>query len=192
MKLEGKRIGFALTGSFCTLAKVMPEIENLIKEGAEVVPIISEAVDKYDTKFGKAEDWKKQLENITGNQIINTIVSAEPIGPKALLDIVIVAPCTGNTLSKLANAITDTSVTMACKAHLRNNRPIVIAISTNDGLGSNAKNLGMLMNMKNIYMVPFEQDDPVKKTNSLVANMEMILPTVLLALQGKQIEPVLL
>lgn len=191
MELEGKKIGFALTGSFCTLDKVMPEIEKLVKEGAEVFPIISESVDKLDTKFGKAEDWKKQLVDITGKKIISSIVEAEPIGPKALFDLIVVAPCTGNTLSKLANAITDTSVTMACKAHLRNSRPVVIAISTNDGLGANAKNLGMLLNMKNIYLVPFGQDDPVKKTNSLVAKLELLQPTVLEALNGKQLQPVL-
>lgn len=191
MELEGKKIGFALTGSFCTLDKVMPEIEKLIKEGAEVFPIISESVDKLDTKFGKAEDWKKQLIDITGKKIISSIVEAEPIGPKALFDLIVVAPCTGNTLSKLANAITDTSVTMACKAHLRNSRPVVIAISTNDGLGANAKNLGLLLNMKNIYLVPFGQDDPGKKTNSLVAKLELLQPTVLEALKGKQIQPVL-
>ncbi len=191
MELEGKRIGFALTGSFCTLDKVMPEIEKLVKEGAEVFPIISESVDKLDTRFGKAEDWKKQLIDITGKKIISSIVEAEPVGPKALFDLIIVAPCTGNTLSKLANAITDTSVTMACKAHLRNNRPVVIAISTNDGLGANAKNLGLVLNMKNIYLVPFGQDDPVKKTNSLVAKLELLRPTVLEALNGKQLQPVL-
>lgn len=191
MELEGKKIGFALTGSFCTLDKVMPQIEKLVKEGAEVFPIISESVDKLDTKFGKAEDWKKQLIDITGKKIISSIVEAEPIGPKALFDLIVVAPCTGNTLSKLANAITDTSVTMACKAHLRNSRPVVIAISTNDGLGANAKNLGLILNMKNIYLVPFGQDDPVKKTNSLVAKLELLQPTVLEALNGKQIQPVL-
>lgn len=192
MTLRGKNIGFALTGSFCTLAKVMPEIEKLTKEGAEVTPIISESVDRLDTKFGKADEWKKQLTDLTGKNIISSIVEAEPIGPKALLDILVVAPCTGNTLGKLANSITDTSVTMAVKAHLRNNRPVVIAISTNDGLGANAKNIGLLMNMKNVYMVPFGQDDPKRKINSLVADMEMILPTVVDALNGKQIEPLLI
>ena len=191
MQLDGLRIGFALTGSFCTLGNVIPEIEKIVAEGADVYPIISEAVDKFDTRFGKAEEWKSKLRDITGKEVISTIVQAEPIGPKAMLDILVVAPCTGNTVSKLANAITDTSVTMACKAHIRNQRPLVLAISTNDGLGINAKNIGMLMNMKNIYIVPFGQDDPVKKCNSLMAKTELIIPTILEALKGKQIEPVL-
>lgn len=192
MQLKGVRIGFALTGSFCTFDKVIPEIENLIREGADVYPVISEAVDRFDTRFGRAQDWKFKLEGITGRGIISSIVDAEPIGPRALLDIIVVAPCTGNTAAKIANAVTDTSVTMAVKAHLRNKRPVVLAISTNDGLGANAKNLGMLLNMKNVYFVPYGQDDPVKKCNSLVARFELILPTVIEALQGKQIQPLLL
>lgn len=191
MLLDGIKIGVALTGSFCTIAKVLLEIEKLVGEGAEVYPIISEVVDKFDTRFGCATDWKLKLKNITGKDLISTIVEAEPIGPKALLDILVVAPCTGNSLSKIANAVTDTSVTMACKAHLRNQKPVVIAISTNDGLSNNAKNLGLLLNMKNVYMVPFGQDDPMKKCSSLVAKMELILPTVLEAMKGKQIQPLL-
>jgi len=192
MQLEGIKVGFALTGSFCTFAKVFPEIEKLVREGADVFPIISESVDRLDTKFGKAEDFKSRLKNITGKSIIKTIVEAEPIGPQSFLDIIIVAPCTGNTLGKVSNAITDTPVTMAVKAHLRNGKPVVIAISTNDGLGANAKNLGMLLNMKNIYFVPFGQDDPVKKANSLVAKFELILPAIQEALKGKQMQPVLI
>mgnify|MGYP005842181709 CR=1 FL=1 len=191
MLLEGVRIGIALTGSFCTFAKVIPEIEKLVGEGADVYPIVSEAVDQFDTRFGSAQEWRIRLEGTTSKKVISNIVDAEPIGPKALLDIVVVAPCTGNTLGKLANGITDSSVTLACKAHLRNQRPVVIGISTNDGLGANAKNLGLLLNTKNIYFVPFGQDDPVKKCNSLVAKFEMILPTVQEALKGKQIQPVL-
>ncbi len=191
MQLDGLKVGFALTGSFCTLEKVIPEIERIVKEGADVYPIISEAVDKFDTRFGEAEKWKSRLKDITGREAICSIIQAEPIGPKAMLDILVVAPCTGNTISKLANAITDTSVTMACKAHLRNQKPLVLAISTNDGLGMNAKNIGMLMNMKNIYMVPFEQDDPIKKCNSLMAKNELIIPTILESLKGKQIQPIL-
>jgi dipicolinate synthase subunit B len=192
MLLNGIKVGIALTGSFCTIGKVIPEIEKLVLEGADVYPAISEVVDKFDTRFGKAEDWKGKLKNITGKDIISSIVEAEPIGPKAFLDVLVVAPCTGNTLSKIANAVTDTTVTMACKAHLRNQKALVIGISTNDGLSANAKNLGLLLNMRNIYFVPFGQDDPVKKCNSLVADMEKLIPTIKLALEGIQIQPVLL
>lgn len=139
MLLEGVKVGFALTGSFCTFSKIIPEVEKLMGEGAEVFPIISESVEKYDTRFGTATDWKSKLKVITGKEIISTIVGAEPIGPKGYLDVLVVAPCTGNTLAKIANAITDTPVTMACKAHMRNQKPLIIAISTNDGLGANAK-----------------------------------------------------
>ena len=191
MLLEGIKVGFALTGSFCTLGKVLPEIENMVQEGAEVFPIVSEVVDKFDTRFGTAEEWKDKLRKITGKDLINTIITAEPIGPKAIFDVLVVAPCTGNTLSKMANAITDSTVTMACKAHLRNQKPLVLAISTNDGLSNNAKNLGVLLNMKNVYMVPFGQDDPVKKCNSLMADVEKIIPAVLEALRGKQLQPIL-
>jgi dipicolinate synthase subunit B len=191
MLLEGKRIGFALTGSFCTFDIVIPQIEKLTAEGAEVYPIFSEAAASYDTRFGRAEGFKTRVEGICGKNIISNIVDAEPIGPKGFLDIVVVAPCTGNTLAKIANAITDTPVTMAVKAHLRNQKPVLIAVSTNDGLGANAKNLGILLNTKNIFFVPFGQDDPIKKCNSLVAKFEMILPAVVEALQGKQIQPML-
>lgn len=192
MLLKDIKIGVALTGSFCTIGKVMLEIQKLVLEGGEVFPIISEVVDKFDTRFGKADDWKTRLKDLTGKDVISTIVGAEPIGPKGLLDILIVAPCTGNTLSKIANAVTDTSVTMACKAHLRNQKPLVIAISTNDGLSNNARNLGSLLNMKNVYMVPFGQDDPMKKCSSLVSEMDMIIPTILEALKGRQIQPLLM
>ena len=192
MLLEGKKIGFALTGSFCTLEKIMIEVERLVKEGAEVFPIISDSVDKMDTRFGKAEAWKIKLKSITNKNVVSTIVDAEPIGPTGFLDVIVVAPCTGNTLSKLANAVTDNAVTMACKAHLRNLKPIVIAISTNDGLATNAKNLGMLLNTKYIYMVPFGQDDPIKKANSLIAKNELIIPTILEAFKGKQLQPMLI
>lgn len=192
MLLSGCKIGFVLTGSFCTFSKVVPEIEKLVNEGAEVYPVLSDSVNKSDTRFGKAEDLRQKLKTITGKDIISSITEAEPIGPKAFLDVLIVAPCTGNTISKLANAITDTPATMACKAHLRNGRPLILAISTNDGLGMNAKNIGMLLNMKNIYLVPFGQDDAIKKPNSLVADMKLILPTIQEALKGKQIQPVLI
>ncbi len=192
MLLEGVRIGYAITGSFCTFAKIIPQIEKLVSEGADVLPIVSESVNEYDTRFGKAEDFKNKLQTITGKIPISTIVEAEPIGPKALLDVLVIAPCTGNTISKIANAITDGPVTMACKAHLRNMKPVVIAVSTNDGLGANAKNIGALLNMKNIFMVPFGQDDPDKKCTSLVADFDLILPSILEAIQNKQIQPILI
>jgi dipicolinate synthase subunit B len=192
MLLEGIKVGFAMTGSFCTFAKTLPQIENLVKEGAEVFPIISLSVNEFDTRFGKADDLTMKLKQITGKEPINTIVGAEPIGPKSLLDILVIAPCTGNTISKIANAITDGPVTMACKAHLRNMKPVVIAVSTNDGLSANAKNIGALLNMKHMFMVPFGQDDPVKKCTSLVADFEMLVPAVVEALSEKQIQPVLI
>ncbi|HOQ00666.1 MAG TPA: dipicolinate synthase subunit B [Acetivibrio clariflavus] len=192
MKLDGVKIGFALTGSFCTIGKVIPEIEKLISAGAEVIPVISNSVDKFDTRFGTAKDLRLKLEGITGKKIIDSIVDAEPFGPKSLVDLVVVAPCTGNTLAKIAMGITDTPVTMACKAHLRNQKPLVIAISTNDGLGANAKNIGLLLNTKNVYMVPFGQDGPDTKPNSLVADEKLIIPTIENALKGKQIQPILI
>lgn len=192
MKLDGLTIGFAVTGSFCTLQRVIPEMANLVKEGANVVPIVSENTKSFDTRFGKAKDFIAQIEDITKKKIICDICRAEPIGPKKMLDALIIAPCTGNTLGKIANGITDTCVTLAAKAHLRNQRPLVIAISTNDGLGLNAKNVGLLLNTKNIYLVPFRQDDPLKKHNSLIAKMELIVPTVEKALEGQQLQPVLL
>lgn len=191
MILKGAKIGWALTGSSCNFENVFPEIEKLANKGADLYPIVSEAVNSFDTRFGTAEVWKNKLKNITGKELITNIVDAEPIGPKLNLDILIVAPCTGNTLAKLAHAITDTSVTMACKAQLRNQRPLVLAIATNDGLRGNAKNIGLLLNMKNIYFVPFGQDNPIKKPNSLVAKFMEIEPTLKEALLKKQIQPVL-
>lgn len=191
MKLKGINVGFAMTGSYCTFSSVIPQIENLVAEDAVVYPIMSENASKTDTRFGKAEDFKNRIEEITGKPIISTIFAAEPIGPKNILDIMVIAPCTGNTISKLANGITDTAVTMAAKANLRNENPLVIAVSTNDGLGASAKNIGLLLNSKNVYFVPFTQDDPEKKHNSLVAKMELIIPTLELALEKTQIQPVL-
>jgi len=191
MKLDGKTIGFALTGSFCTFSKVFPQIETLVGQGARVVPIMSEISYTTDTRFGKAEEHIKRFEKITGEKVIATVWDAEPIGPKKLLDALVVAPCTGNSLAKLAMGIADSSVTMAVKSHLRNKRPVVIAPSTNDGLGNNAKNIGYLSNMKNIYIVPFGQDDFLVKENSLISDMEQILPTVCAALEGKQYQPML-
>ena len=192
MNLSGKNIGFAMTGSFCTFAKVFEELENLQKTGANFIPIMSKNAQSIDTRFGKARDFIEKLEHITGNKPIQTIAEAEPIGPKKLLDALVVAPCTGNTLAKLANGITDTTVTMAAKSTIRNKRPVVLAVSTNDGLGSSAKNIGMLLNMKQIYFVPFSQDDPVHKNNSLVADMSKIEESLQTALDGVQIQPILL
>lgn len=191
MELKGVKIGFCITGSFCTFSEVIPQIRKLVEEGAEVFPIFSYSVDTMDTRFFAAKDFKKIVEDITGKSVINTITGAEPIGPKKMLDIVVIAPCTGNTLAKLAMGITDTPVTMATKAHLRNLRPVVIAVSTNDGLGNNGKNIALLMNTKNIYFVPFRQDNPVEKENSIVADMDKIYSTILYALKGQQIQPVL-
>lgn len=191
MNLQGKNIGFALTGSHCTLDEITEPMRTLVDNGAEVIPIISQTVYETDTRFGKADDWAEQIMSITGRTPISTIVEAEPIGPKKILDVLVIAPCTGNTLAKLANGITDGAVLMAAKAQLRNEKPLVIAISTNDGLGFNAKNVGTLINAPNIYMVPFGQDSPHDKSRSLVAKMEFIPETVHHALQRKQIQPMI-
>lgn len=191
MSLRGKKIGFAITGSPCNFSKVFPEIEKLAKEGADIYPILSEAAATFDTRFGKADEWKEKFKNIAGKELIETIVEAEPVGPELNLDILVVVPCTGNTAGKLANGITDTPVTMAVKAHLRNNKPVVLAIATNDGLGASAKNIGLLINMKNIYFVPFGQDNPEWKPKSLVAKFHELKSTIEEALVGNQIQPVL-
>lgn len=192
MNLHGVKIGFALTGSHCTIGEVLPQIEKLIKAGTQVFPIISPAVNNVSTRFGEAKDIKERLKKITGNRIIKSIVDAEPIGPQKMFDIIVIAPCTGNTLAKLANGITDTPVLMSAKAQLRNQRPVVLAISTNDGLGLNAKNLGLLLATKNIFIVPFGQDDPLQKPTSLVSRLDLLLPTIEKALKREQIQPILL
>lgn len=187
-----KRVGFALTGSYCTFAEVVPQIEAIRASGAELLPIISEGVAYADTKFGEAKMWRERiLAAASASRIVETIIQAEPIGPGKLLDLLIVAPCTGNTIAKIANAITDSAVTMAVKAHLRNQRPVLIAVSTNDGLGLNASNIGKLISSKHIFLVPFGQDNPVAKPSSLVAHMELIPEAARLALQGIQIQPLL-
>ena len=191
MCLKGIRVGFALTGSHCCLEAVIPQLRNLINEGADIFPIISQAIDTTDTRYGSSDKWKKQLKDITGRDAMTTMVETEPIGPQKLLDVLVVAPCTGNTLAKLANGITDTAVLFSVKAHLRNQLPVVLAISTNDGLSMNAKNIGLLLNIKNLYMVPFGQDNPVDKPNSLMAKWELIPETILSALNGKQYQPIL-
>jgi dipicolinate synthase subunit B len=190
--MKGKRIGFALTASYCTFAAVMPELLRLREGGAEIVPIMSETAAHTDTRFGRAQMWRSQVLAASGApEIIDTITAAEPIGPGKLLDLVIVAPCTGNTLAKIAGGITDSSVTMAVKAHLRNLRPVLIAISTNDGLGQNAINLARLQSTKHIFLVPYGQDNPEVKPNSLVAAMELIPKAAEMALAGVQLQPVL-
>lgn len=189
---KDKTVGFALSGSHCTFAEVMPQIKRFVDAGAEVIPIVSNSLMTTDTRFGTSEDWQKQLKDITGNDIISTIVAAEPLGPSKLIDVLTIAPCTGNTTSKLASAMTDNAVLMAAKAQMRNQRPLVLAISTNDGLGLNAANIAKLLVTKNIYFVPFGQDAPEKKPNSLVARMELIMETCESALQGKQLQPLVI
>lgn len=187
-----KKIGFAICGSFCTFSKVMGEVKKLVDMGYEVYPIMSEIASSTDTRFGKAEEFKSYLKNITQKEIITTIKGAEPIGPKGFLDALIVAPCTGNTVAKIANGITDSAVTMAAKANLRNERPLIIAVSTNDGLGANARNIGTLLARKNVYFVPFGQDDCKGKPDSLVADMSEIPKALLEALCGRQLQPILI
>lgn len=190
--LEGIKVGFALTGSFCTFAPTILELEKIVQEGAEVIPIMSYNAYELDTKFGKAENFRKQIEKLTGKEIIHTIQCAEPIGPKRLTDIMVVAPCTGNTIGKLANDIIDTPVCMAVKSHLRNGLPVVIAPSTNNGLSGNAENIGRLLNRRNYYFVPFRQDNPITKPNSIVFDKNYILDTIIKALEREQIQPILL
>lgn len=192
MDWSNKTVGFALSGSHCTLEEVMPHIQKFVDAGARVIPIISQTLLATDTRFGKAEDWQKQLKDITGNDIISSIVEAEPLGPGKTLDILVIAPCTGTTTSKLANAITESAVLMAAKAQMRNQKPVVLAISTNDGLGLNMANIAKLMVAKNIYFVPFGQDAPHKKPNSLVARMDLLMETCEAALEGKQLQPVII
>lgn len=189
--MEVLKVGFAMCGSFCTFTSVIPQIEALVKNGkTEVLPIMSSAAYSTDTRFGKSSQFVEQIEQITNNTVIHTIGSAEPIGPKKMLDVLIIAPCTGNTLAKLANGITDSPVTLAAKAHLRNQRPVVIAVSTNDALSSSAKNIGQLMNCKNIFFVPMKQDDCINKPNSVVADFSLIEMTMQTALENRQLQPV--
>ena len=192
LKIEGKKVGFAFTGSFCTFKKVIPKIKELKEKKASIIPIMSYNAYNLDTKFGKAEDFIIEIENICENKIIHTIQDAEPIGPKELTDIMIIAPCSGNTMAKLACDIIDTPATMAAKSHLRNNRPLVIAPSTNNGLSGNAENIGKLLNRKNYFFVPFKQDNPITKPRSVVFDSDYIIKTLEFALKGEQISPILL
>ncbi|MGE7903637.1 dipicolinate synthase subunit B [Peribacillus sp. NPDC094092] len=191
MSLKGKRIGFGLTGSHCTYDEVFPEIEKLVDEGAEVIPIVTSTVQNTETRFGKGEDWVERIEKLTGNHVVDTIVKAEPLGPKLPLDCMVIAPLTGNSMSKMANALTDSPVLMAAKATMRNHRPVVVAISTNDALGLNGVNLMRLMAAKDIYFVPYGQDNPTGKPSSMVARMSMIRDTIISALEREQIQPVI-
>lgn len=190
-ELKGKKIGFAVCGSFCTFAKAFEQIEAIKDAGAEVTAIMSFNAAQLDTRFGKAAEHIAFLEETTGREVIKSIPEAEPIGPKKMFDALVIAPCTGNTLAKLSAGITDTPVTMAAKSHLRNSSPLIIAVSTNDGLSGSAKNIGSLLNYKNVYMVPFSQDDAVMKPRSLVADFEKLSDTITGALDGIQIRPIL-
>ncbi|MBQ9980328.1 MAG: dipicolinate synthase subunit B [Oscillospiraceae bacterium] len=184
--------GFAMTGSFCTFEKVFVQLEKLGDKFENIYGIMSAAASSTDSRFGAAEDNVARLTSIVGKPVITTISQAEPIGPKKLLDVLIVAPCTGNTLGKLASGITDSSVTMACKSHMRNGRPLVLAIATNDGLSGSAESIGRLLNRKNIYFVPFGQDDPMGKPTSLIADFSRLEDTVRAAVEGRQIQPLII
>ncbi|ROR22337.1 dipicolinate synthase subunit B [Mobilisporobacter senegalensis] len=192
MTLINANVGFALTGSFCTFDKVFIELENLINEKANVTTIFSNTSQTTDTRFGNAKDFIDKAYLLTGKQPITTIKDAEPIGPKSSFDVMVIAPCTGNTLAKLATGITDTPVLMAAKAHLRNLKPLVICLASNDALSMNLKNIGILLNAKNIYFVPFGQDNYKDKPNSMVAHTELIIPALISALDGKQLQPVIM
>ena len=190
--MRKERIGFAMCGSFCTHAKVLESLKTLTQRYETVIPIVSEIAAFTDTRFGTSDDLMESLEDLTGNEVLCDIPAVEPIGPKELLDVLVIAPATGNTIAKLAAGITDTAVTMAAKAHLRNGGPVVIAMASNDGLSAGAKNIGELLVRKNYYFVPFGQDDAMKKPCSLIADFDKIPETVEAALQGEQIQPVLL
>ncbi|MDX8343938.1 dipicolinate synthase subunit B [Rossellomorea sp. YZS02] len=192
MSVKGKRIGFGLTGSHCTYDAVFPEIERLVNNGAEVMPIVTSTVMNTETRFGKGEDWIKRIEEVTGHKVIDSIVKAEPLGPKIPLDCMVIAPLTGNSMSKFANAMTDSPVLMAAKATIRNHRPVVLGISTNDALGLNGVNLMRLISTKDIYFIPFGQDAPVAKPKSMVARMTLIQETIEAAMEGRQLQPVII
>lgn len=181
-----------MTGSFCTFSKTIPKIKEIVSLGANVIPIMSFNAYNFNTRFGKSKDFIKQIEDITNNKIIHTIQEAEPIGPKKMTDIIVIAPATGNTIAKLSNNITDTPVLMATKSHLRNNKPVVIAISTNDALSGSAENIGRLLNRKNYYFVPFKQDNPITKTRSIVYDFDYLIKTIEYALDNEQLEPIIL
>lgn len=190
-KKEQRTVGFAITGSFCTYEKIKGVVRRLVEEDNRVVPIFSNVAQTVNCRFGNAKDFIIEIQEITGERGIFTLQEAEPIGPKAFLDVMVIAPCTGNTMAKLCAGITDSPVLMAVKAHMRNEKPVVISVSTNDALGANLKNIGTLMNTKNIYFVPFGQDDYVKKPKSMIAHVDLIGATIEEALAGRQIQPVI-
>ncbi|WAH35355.1 dipicolinate synthase subunit B [Alicyclobacillus dauci] len=192
MELKGKTIGFGVTGSHCTYEEIFPEVKRLVDLGANVIPIFSSSVLTIDTRFGDAGEWAKKIVNVTGNQAITTIPEAEPLGPSKKLDVMLIAPCTASSMSRFAQANTDSPVLMAAKSTLRNDRPVVLGISTNDGLGLSMNNIARLMNTKNIYFVPFGQDAPHVKINSLVSLMRLIPETLSAALEKRQLQPVLI
>ena len=185
------KLGFALCGSFCTFSKIIPVMEQLRKAGIEIFPIMSYNAYSTDTRFGTAESFISRIEEIAGREIIHTLTTAEPIGPKNIIDALVIAPCTGNTLAKLSAGISDTPVTLAAKSTLRNSNPVIIAVSTNDALSNAAKNIGNLMNYKNLFFVPYSQDDYKNKPTSIVADFTKIHETLLEALVGKQIQPII-
>ncbi len=188
---ENLNVGLGITGSFCNFKYIKEVIYSLQDEGANVIPIVSENVKSLDTRFYKSKDFLEMLESTTKNKVISSIVEAEPIGPKNILDILVICPCTGNTLAKIANGITDSTILMAIKSHIRKNKPVVIGISTNDGLGAAFENIGKVINTKNFYFVPFSQDDPINKPKSLVLDYSYILDTIKEALESRQIQPIL-
>jgi len=190
--LDNISVGAALCGSFCTYGKTLPLLEKLREHFGPIQPIMSEISQTCDTRFGKVEEFVDKIVNICGKPLMGTIGEVEPIGPQKLLDVLLIVPATGNTIAKIAAGIADTPVTMAVKSHLRNERPVVVAVSTNDGLGANAKNIGALLARKHIYFVPFYQDDPTGKPNSLLADMDRVIDTVELAMGETQIQPLLL
>lgn len=191
MSLEGTRIGFAVSGSFCTFSKAFAEAEKLCGMGARLTPVMSFNASALDTRFGRAKDNVQKLEDICGSRAILTLEDAEPIGPKGMFDLFIICPCTATTMGKLVHAIYDTPVTLGAKSHLRGGRPVLIAPSTNDGLSASAENLGRLMNTKGFYILPFSQDDCVKKPNSISADFSLLTQAAEAALDSRQLQPVL-
>ncbi|MCL2434387.1 MAG: dipicolinate synthase subunit B [Clostridia bacterium] len=190
MNLAGKNVGWALCGSFCTLGAALEQMKTFKEAGADVFPIVSHNVYATDTRFFTRDDLLAQVVSITERPVIHTIVDAEPIGPKKLLDLLVIAPCTGNTLAKLVNGITDTPVLMAAKAQLRCCRPVVLALCSNDALGLSARNLGAAAALRNVYLAPYYQDDPHQKPNSLIARMDLLGEACQKALDGEQLQPV--
>ena len=190
--MEQRKVGFAFCGSFCTYDRAMRALEQVKARFGDVTPIVSEASAATDTRFGPAHEFMREMERICDKRVIDTMVKAEPIGPKKLLDVLVICPCTDNTLAKLAGGITDSTVTLAAKAHLRNGRPLVLCPATNDALAASAKNIGALLDKKNVYFVPFRQDDPQGKPTSVVADFSLVPDAIAAALEGRQLQPLLL